>query len=136
MLDPLEEQDTVGQAREGVMDSPLMRSGGRLLEISPTLCIHQVGGRHIGQGLGRAHFFDTQPTRCVPIEVERTQPIWTLSKRKGEHGGQAQRDCLRCEYSVTVIRPEVGHDHCPVGYEGADTWTLAELTLQLFEFQR
>ncbi len=75
MLDALEQKDPVGKAGQHIVDGSLVRAVGRFLQIGPRLGIDEIGGRHVGQRLGRAGLRWAQVAGRVTVEIEGTEAV-------------------------------------------------------------
>ena len=97
VLDPLTQQDAIRQTGQDIVDRPLVRAIRRVLEIGPGLGVDQIGGRYVGQCLGRGELRGAQCARGVPVQIESTEPLEALTEREGEHGGQTDLHRPGCE---------------------------------------
>ena len=73
MVEPLEQEGAIRQAREPVVQRALTRLFRRLAQVGTGLRVEEVCGGDVGQGLGRGHRRRVERADAVAEEVE---PAW------------------------------------------------------------
>ena len=137
VIQPLEQEDPVGQPGERVVQRALAGSVGGVPEVGPRLRVEQVGGRDVGQRLGRVHRVGVQRPGGVAVEVERAQLRVAMAEREGEHRAQPVARARAARSSGTGSRlAEVRDRDGLAGSVGGEARPFAELGLQLLEPQR
>lgn len=126
----------MGSPGQRVVERHLEGPVGRLSQVGPCLRVEQIGGRDIGQRLGRAHGGGVQRSGGVSVQVERSQLCVPVAQREGEHRDQPRLERAAGEVRESTVTTEVGDRDGfarPVRHEARP---LPELGLQLLEQQR
>ena len=95
MVEPLDQQDPVGQPGQRIVQGLLTGLIGGVPKFGPGLGVDQVGSCHIGQGLGRLHLRLLERPRGIPVKVERSQLLVVVMERKRKYRHHAGLERLR-----------------------------------------
>ena len=136
VLQPLEEEEAVREAGQGIVQGAAVELLGRVLELGPGLGVGQVGHGDVGQRLRRFHVARAERPRAVPVQVEGPELAAVVPQREGEHRGEPGGERGRPERRERVRAAQVGHGDRLPRLVRAEAGTLADLGLQLLEAQR
>ena len=136
VVQPFDEEDPIGEAGERVVQRQVQGSVGRISQVHPCLRVQEIGGRDVGQGLGRVHGVAVQHPRGTSIQIEGSQLCGPVAEREREHRPQPRLDRTGCEPREAVVVVEVRHRDGTARFVRDQARSFHELRLELLEPQR
>ena len=104
VLEPLLQQQPVGQPRQRVVQRVVVEPVGGLAGLLAGLGVEQVGGGDVGQGLRDVHVVRRPAPGSVAVEVECAESPVAVAQREGEHRGQTRPPPRRARTAGTGRR--------------------------------
>jgi hypothetical protein len=135
MIEALDEQNTIGQAGQGVMECPVMSLFCRHLQIYARLCVEDVDGGDIGECLRDQHILPIERTCGGSIQIEGTHLVVFVPQREAEHGSQTLLDSPLGEFRETRVICEIGYGYSLAGIVGGEAGSGPHLLLDSDESQ-
>ena len=104
---PVQHQGSIGQPGELIVQRGLPDVVESVWRILPGARVDQLGGDHVGHGLGGTHHLEGQWSSDVLVQVERTEPVVRVPQREGEHRTKAGAQRPGTEGGETLVAAEI-----------------------------
>jgi hypothetical protein len=135
MIESLDEQHTIGQAGQGVVECPVMSLFCRHLQVDARLGVEDIDGGDIGECLRDQHVLPDERTGSGSIQVEGTNLVVFVPQREAEHGSQTLLYSPPAEFRETGVIGEIGDGYSLAGSVGGKAGPGSHLLLDSDESQ-
>ena len=98
VLEAFEQQRAIGKSCQAVANRALAKQRRGVRQIGPGLGVDEIRGGDVSQGLSGDHVVVAQCSRSGAVEVERTEPLVAMVKRKRERRAEPGLQCPRDEH--------------------------------------